>query len=290
MVELAGAYMGAGRPLIPLMLDGDAAHEVPQAARPAVRAEGRRAARDRSPARWPTSSSTRSPPTARSSFYNAFCEPLPSMVFLTLLGLPLDDLAFLSGSRTGSSARPTTTTGVTANTKMIEYLYAELDRREASGDPGDDLIGGFITAEVDGRAAHARGRHRHHVPARARRARHRRRVAVVHGRLVGAPPRRAAATARRPALLPAADRGAHARRDAGRRRRPIRHRRLRDRRRAVKAGDQLTVCWAAANLDDDGFDDAARPSTSTARRTATSRSRAASTAASARTSRGWSSA
>ena len=38
----------------------------------------------------------------------------------------------------------------TAGPKLIEYLDAELDRREAAGEPRDDLIGGFLTAEVDG--------------------------------------------------------------------------------------------------------------------------------------------
>ena len=37
-----------------------------------------------------------------------------------------------------------------AGPKLIEYLYAELDRREAETEPRDDLIGGFLTAEVDG--------------------------------------------------------------------------------------------------------------------------------------------
>ena len=82
--------------------------------------------------------------------YNTFCEPLPSMVFLTLLGLPLDDLDFLIWFKNGIIRPDDDDHRVTANTKMIEYLYAELDRREARGEPGDDLIGGFITAEVDG--------------------------------------------------------------------------------------------------------------------------------------------
>ena len=55
MIEFATAYMGAGRPLIPLMLDGDAAHQVPQAARPAVRAEGRSPRSSRASAHSPTS-------------------------------------------------------------------------------------------------------------------------------------------------------------------------------------------------------------------------------------------
>ena len=34
----------------------------------------------------------------------------------------------------------------TAGPKLLEYLYTELERREAAGEPGDDLIGGFLTA------------------------------------------------------------------------------------------------------------------------------------------------
>ena len=33
---------------------------------------------------------------------------------------------------------------------MNDYLNAEFDRRLTSDDPGDDLIGGFLTVEVDG--------------------------------------------------------------------------------------------------------------------------------------------
>jgi cytochrome P450 len=149
MIELAAAYMGAGRPLIPLMLDGDAhtryrklldplfAPKVIAALEPRVRALSDELidafAAD-----------------GKVDFFSAFCEPLPTKIFLTQLGLPLDDLPFLLWFKDGI-IRPTDDDHrVSANTKMVEYLYAELDRREARGEPGDDLIGGFITAEVDG--------------------------------------------------------------------------------------------------------------------------------------------
>jgi cytochrome P450 len=149
MVELAGAYMGAGRPLIPLMLDGEAhtkyrklldplfAPKVIAALEPRVRALAEELIGGFSA-------------DGKVEFFRAFCEPLPTKIFLTQLGLPLDDLPFLLWFKDGI-IRPTDDEHrVSANTTMIEYLYAELDRREASGTPGDDLIGGFITAEVDG--------------------------------------------------------------------------------------------------------------------------------------------
>jgi cytochrome P450 len=138
---------------------------------------------------------------------------------------------------------------------MIEYLYAELDRREASGEPGDDLIGGFLTAEVDGETLTRED------------------VIDITFLLVLAGLDTVAASlscivdwlARHPdqrqrilddpAILPAAieelmrfetpvvSGGRYATADfeiGGER---------------VKAGDEISVCWAAANLDDAGFDD-----------------------------------
>ena len=172
-------------------------HEVPQAARSAVRTEGRRAARDPC-ARARRRSHRRLRRRRRVELYNTFCEPLPSMVFLTLLGLPLDDLDFLHLVQERDHPPDDDDHRVTANTKMIEYLYAELDRREARGEPGRRPDRRLHHRRGRRRDAHARGRHRHHVPARARRPRHRRRVAVVHGRLAGAAPRPAATPARRP--------------------------------------------------------------------------------------------
>ena len=194
----------------------------------------------------------------RVELYNTFCEPLPSMVFLTLLGLPLDDLDFLIWFKNGI-IRPTDDDHrVTANTKMIEYLYAELDRREARGEPGDDLIGGFITAEVDGEILTRED------------------VIDITFLLVLAGLDTVAASlscivdwlARHPdqrqrllddpTILPAAIEelmrfetpvvagGRYATADFV----------LGD--EQINAGDEITVCWAAANLDADGFDASAR--------------------------------
>jgi cytochrome P450 len=149
MISMAGAMMGAGRPLIPLMLDGDEhtkyrklldplfAPRIVAALEPRVRAMADGIIDDFIA-------------DGRVELYGTFCQPLPAMVFLTLLGLPLDDLPFLLWFKDGIIRPSDDEHRGTSNQQMIEYLYAELDRREQRGDPGDDLIGGFITAEVDG--------------------------------------------------------------------------------------------------------------------------------------------
>jgi cytochrome P450 len=254
MVELAGVYMGAGRPLIPLMLDGDDHTKYRKLLDPlfAPRVVAELATRVRALADELIDEFAGD---GRVELYSAFCEPLPSMVFLTLLGLPLSDLDFLLWFKNGI-IRPTDDDHrIAANTKMIEYLYAELDRRQASGEPGDDLIGGFLTAEVDGETLTRED------------------VIDITFLLVLAGLDTVAASlscivdwlARHPdqrqrilddpAILPAAieelmrfetpvvsgGRYATAEFEIGGER--------------VKAGDEISVCWAAANLDDAGFDD-----------------------------------
>ncbi len=253
LVELAGAFMGAGRPLIPLMLDGDEHTKYRKLLDPLfapkvvaqLESRVRRLADDLIDAFVSD---------GRVELYAAFCEPLPSMVFLALLGLPLEDLDFLIWFKNGI-IRPTDDDHrIAANTKMIEYLYAELDRREARGEPGDDLIGGFITAEVDGATLTRED------------------VIDITFLLVLAGLDTVAASlscivdwlARHPeqrqrliddpAILPAAieelmrfetpvvagGRYATADFELGG--------------QQIKVGDEITVCWAVANLDDAGFD------------------------------------
>lgn len=141
--------LGAGRPLIPLMLDGEQHTKYRKLLDPL----------------FAPKQVARLEPVIRNlaetlidafaadgevDFFAAFCEPLPSQIFLSQLGLPLDDVPFLLWVKDGI-IRPTDDEHQkAAGPKLIEYLDAELDRREASGEPQDDLIGGFLTAEVDG--------------------------------------------------------------------------------------------------------------------------------------------
>ena len=141
--------LGAGRPLIPLMLDGEQHTKYRKLLDPLF--APKQVARLEPVIR--NLSETLIDAFAADGavdFFAAFCEPLPSQIFLSQLGLPLDDVPFLLWVKNGI-IRPTDAEHQqAAGPKLIEYLDAELDRREASGEPHDDLIGGFLTAEVDG--------------------------------------------------------------------------------------------------------------------------------------------
>ena len=141
--------LGAGRPLIPLMLDGEQHTKYRKLLDPlfAPKQVARLEPVIRNLAETLIDSFAAD---GSVNFFAAFCEQLPTQIFLSQLGLPLDDVPFLLWVKDGV-IRPTDAEHqAAAGPKLIEYLDAELDRREASGEPQDDLIGGFLTAEVDG--------------------------------------------------------------------------------------------------------------------------------------------
>jgi cytochrome P450 len=91
-------------------------------------------------------------------FVEQFSLPFPSQVFLTMMGLPLDDLPKLLAMKDGI-IRPHAILGTTVRHPEAEamrektgqniYAYFEevLDKRESGG---DDLLAAFLGAEVDG--------------------------------------------------------------------------------------------------------------------------------------------
>ena len=88
--------------------------------------------------------------------FTSFCDPLPSRVFLGILGLPQDDVTFLQEFKE-AAIRPRGATPEAALAYqhdkaqgMYAYLNAELDRREALTDPGDDLLAWFLQTDVEG--------------------------------------------------------------------------------------------------------------------------------------------
>ena len=91
--------------------------------------------------------------------YHDWCEPLPSMIFLTILGLPTDELddflrfknLILGNAELGDvSPEEQAARRLEAVEWIHTYFNKSLDERESSGNPGDDLIGLLVTSEVEG--------------------------------------------------------------------------------------------------------------------------------------------
>ncbi|HYB81155.1 MAG TPA: cytochrome P450 [Mycobacterium sp.] len=92
-------------------------------------------------------------------FAERFSVPFPSQVFLTMFGLPLEERPRFLAMKNGI-IRPFDVLGVAMNDPRAEeykaktvqsiydYFNEVLDEREK--EPKDDLLSGFITAEVDG--------------------------------------------------------------------------------------------------------------------------------------------
>ncbi|MDQ2649819.1 MAG: cytochrome P450 [Actinomycetota bacterium] len=92
-------------------------------------------------------------------FAQRFSIPFPSQVFLTLLGLPLDDLPVFLGMKDGiirpdwASGHPWGSEGALAHQQatadsLYAYFNRVLDERELA--PTDDLLSQFLTFEVEG--------------------------------------------------------------------------------------------------------------------------------------------
>jgi cytochrome P450 len=156
-VEQASKYLGSDRPAIPLGLDGEEHRKyrrlldpVFTAKRVAPLAENVRVLANElidgfiddgevlAHARW--------------------CEPLPSTIFLSILGLPLSDLGdflhFKSLTLGNEFATLPFDEAMRRREEAVvwihEYFNALLDRRLGAADPGDDLLGWLITTEVEG--------------------------------------------------------------------------------------------------------------------------------------------
>jgi cytochrome P450 len=91
--------------------------------------------------------------------YYRWCQPLPSTIFISILGLPKDELAsfirfkdMTLGIGVPKDATPEQMMQmrVEAVEWLQNYFNASLDAREESGDPGDDMIGWLMTTEVEG--------------------------------------------------------------------------------------------------------------------------------------------
>ena len=94
-------------------------------------------------------------------FSTEFSVPLPSQVFLTLLGLPLSDLPLFLKMKDGiirphkflppgsSDLAKAEEIRVTTSQRMYSYFEDEIARRRAH--PKQDLLGDLLAAEIDGK-------------------------------------------------------------------------------------------------------------------------------------------
>ena len=145
----ASGFLGAPDALIPLQIDGDAHRNYRRLLDPlfAPRAVARLEQQVR---RLSNELIDTFADRGEVEFYEEFCVPLPCTIFLQLLGLPLDDLEFLLWFKDGVIRPNDDAHRAEASGRMFEYLFRVLEEREAEGNPRDDLIGGFMSAEVDG--------------------------------------------------------------------------------------------------------------------------------------------
>lgn len=89
--------------------------------------------------------------------YDEFCAILPSTIFLRLMGIPASDLNYFLDFKNdllrdfpGETARAREERMKAAGKRCYSYFDAVLDDREANGIAGEDLLGRFLSAEVDG--------------------------------------------------------------------------------------------------------------------------------------------
>lgn len=91
--------------------------------------------------------------------YAEWCQPLPSMMFLSIMGLPLDQLDdfihFKNLSIGGGGENLPMDQQMANRAQAVAWLQAyfntDLDVREREAEPRDDMIGWLLTAEVEGK-------------------------------------------------------------------------------------------------------------------------------------------
>jgi cytochrome P450 len=88
--------------------------------------------------------------------YVEWCDPLPSSIFLSIMGIPPSEREHFVGFKNvilgeNPLAPATVEERDAAFTDCEAWFAAEFDRREHSGELGDDVIGWLLQTQVDGR-------------------------------------------------------------------------------------------------------------------------------------------
>ena len=157
-VETASKYLGSNRPAIPLGLDGPEHTRYRRLLDPVFTAK--RIA--------PLAEQVRSLAlelidgfigAGEVDAYVDWCEPLPSRIFLSIMGLPLEDLpGFLRFKELtlGNELLEHDSPEVANRKKedavkwIQDYFDAALNERQARSNPGDDMLGWLLQAEAGG--------------------------------------------------------------------------------------------------------------------------------------------
>ena len=95
--------------------------------------------------------------SGRTELHDSYCEPLPCLTFLRLVGAPVKDLDFFLEFKDGVvHPKGETLEEINANMaisagKIYEYFVGFLAERRAEADEKDDVISTLIRSKVDGR-------------------------------------------------------------------------------------------------------------------------------------------
>jgi cytochrome P450 len=157
-VEQASKFLGSNRPAIPLGLDGPEHTRYRRLLDPVFSAK-RVAPLAEQVRKLANEMIDGFIGTHRVDAYREWCEPLPSQIFLSIMGLPMEDLPdFLRfkeltlGNEQVERDAPEVAAAKKAEAVqwIQDYFNRSLDERESRQEPGDDMLGWLLTAEAGG--------------------------------------------------------------------------------------------------------------------------------------------
>ena len=156
-VEQGSRFLGSDRPAIPLGLDGEEHRKYRRLLDP-VFAPKRIAPLEAGVRRLANEMIDAFIGSGEVDAYDAWCEPLPSTIFLSIMGLPMTDrdqfIAFknrILGTARAADLSPEQVMAerMEAVVWMQQYFNRDLDARQAELTARDDMIGWLLTTEVD---------------------------------------------------------------------------------------------------------------------------------------------
>jgi cytochrome P450 len=157
-VEQGVKYLGSNRPAIPLGLDGEAHRKYRRLLDPVFTAK-RVAPLADAVRRLANEMIDGFIESGEVDAYHAWCEPLPSTIFLSIMGLPMEDLddflRFKSLTLGNELVEEISEEEKGARRQAAvawihDYFNRDLDERERESRQRDDMIGWLLTTEVEG--------------------------------------------------------------------------------------------------------------------------------------------